>query len=409
MKKNNFIRALLIIILLLAITVYAADLTPGVQIQPNTTVITLSTYNSNMSFDQQNFTFEEIDVNPSDVWFINSTDFSTIKFNSTFSFNSMNITLVNWTLASRNVTVLVWGATSQNFLYFNISRNDSSPCFINHTNVANGYLNDYCVPRLETMLVSPDTSATTNIIQGTTFVVNATVYCRDSDCGNVYGTVMYNLSSPNPDIPVNITNGDKPFFINETPALAMKACPTNPLMKDNFCNITWIVNATGNTATSWKIGAYFNSSYPEAIPNNTLNATISIVPCTEDFNTTWSSIKFGLLNPSTDQQPAQGNANNAYNITVNLGSCNLDLYIKGTYLENTTLNSRIEVGNVTWSNTSNTYASSFNMSNANSAIMLNVPRNTNVTTWYWINVPAVYAGYYNGTLNITGVRNGQTP
>jgi hypothetical protein len=32
--------------------------------------------------------------------------------------------------------------------------------------------------------------------------------------------------------------------------------------------------------------------------------------------------------------------------------------------------------------------------------------NTNVTTWYWINVPSIYAGIYNGLLTITGARNG---
>jgi hypothetical protein len=408
-KKQNIklFYLVVIILLLFIIFVIAADLTPGVVIEPNSTIITLIFFNRNMTFDQQNFSFERIEVDPAEVRFSNDSS-SDIIFNSTFSFNNLNITLVRWDLEQRNVTVRVEGASSPNFLYFNISRNDSSSCFINKTNVVNGYLNDYCVSRLEPTLVTPDTAATTNLIQNYTFIVNATVYCRDSDCGNVNGTVMYNLSSSYPNIPVNTTQGDKPFYIQETSPAAMKSCPANPLTKDEFCNLTWTINATGSIGTDWKIGVYFNSSYAEA-KNTTLNASVSIITCTEDFTTVWDSVRFGLLTPSTDQHPAQGNSNNLYNITVNPGSCNIDLYIKGTYLENSTLNSRIGVGNITWSNTSNTYSSSYNLSGSNAPIKVDVERNNNVTMWYWINVPAVYSGYYNGTINITGVKNGQTP
>lgn len=387
----------------------AADITPGVQIEPNSLVITLSAYDRNMSFDEKTFVFEEIEIDSTEVRFKNDTDYSPIKFNSTFSFNNLNITLIDWNLTQRNVTTKVSGATLPNFLYFNISRNDSSPCCFNQTNVVDGYLNDYCVSHLETLLFIPDTSRITNIIQNKTFTVNATVYCRDSDCENVYGTVMYNLSSLNPNTPINVTQGDKPFYIQESTPLAMKACPTNPLVKDEFCNITWTVNATGNVNTAWKIGVLFNSSYASIQPNNTLNATVSILSCTEDFNLTWSSIKFGLLNPSSGPNNASGNSNNEYNISVNSGSCDLDFYINGTDLTNTTLNSIIGVENVTWSNTSNNYSESFNLSSTVSALKSSVSQSTNFTTWYWINVPPVYAGYYNGMIYIFGVKNGQNP
>jgi len=389
--------------------VIAADITPGVQIEPNSLVITLSAYDRNMSFDEKTFVFEGIEVDTNEVRFKNDSESSPIKFNSTFSFNNLNITLIDWNLTQRNVTTKVSGATLPNFLYFNISGNDSSPCYFNQTNVVDGYLNDYCVSHLETLLFIPDTSRITNIIQNKTFTVNATVYCRDSDCENVYGTVMYNLSSLNPNTPINVTQGDKPFYIQESTPLAMKACPTNPLVKDEFCNITWTVNATGNVNTAWKIGVLFNSSYASIQPNNTLNAIVSILSCTEDFNLTWSSIKFGLLNPSSGPNNASGNSNNEYNISVNSGSCDLDFYINGTDLTNTTLNSIIGVENVTWSNTSNNYSESFNLSSTVSALKSSVSQSTNFTTWYWINVPPVYAGYYNGMIYIFGVKNGQNP
>ncbi len=247
-----------------------------------------------------------------------------------------------------------------------------------------------------------------NIVQNDTFIINATVYCRGGNCGNVDGTARYNLSSTNPDTPINTTQGDKPFFVNETPALAMKSCPTNPLTTDEFCNITWIVNATGDINTDWKIGVLFNSSYMGIWENHTDNVTVSINSCGLDLTVQWFSIKFGLLNPSTGPWAAPDNSNDEYNITVNSGSCNLDLYINGTDLTNTTYNSQIGVDNITWSNTSDV-AGEFNLSHTVDVIKINVPENTNATTWYWINVPAVYAGYYDGIIFIYGVENGESP
>ncbi len=244
-----------------------------------------------------------------------------------------------------------------------------------------------------------------NVAQNNTFIINATVYCREGNCGDVNGTARYNLTSSNPDTSINITEGEKPFYIQESPALVMKSCPPNPLMINDFCNITWTVNATGDVNTDWKIGVLFNSSYQE---NHTNNATISILGCTVDLTADFS-INFDSLDPSTGPWEAPGNPGDEYNITVNPGSCNLDLYINGTNLTNTTHNSLIPVNNVTWSNTSNTYSESFNLSHTTTVLKLDVPEDTNVTTWYWINVPAVYAGYYNGTIFIWGVENGESP
>jgi hypothetical protein len=261
------------------------------------------------------------------------------------------------------------------------------------------------IPYLEVELIQPNPNFVTNVIQNSTFIVNATVFCRAGACGFVNGTILYNLTSSYPDTPINTTFGDKPFFVNETPALAMKACSNNPLNANDFCNLTWIVNATGNVDTAWKIGVYFNSSDPNVKPNSTSNATVVIVSCTVDFNLTWNSIDFGILLPNTFNNSAPGNLNNTYNITVNPGSCNLDLYIRGTDLVNTTFNSVIKVGNISWSNiSSNLNDGFFRLSETNSLIKSNVPEKTNVTTWYWLNVPPVYAGKYNGTIYITGVK-----
>lgn len=274
----------------------------------------------------------------------------------------------------------------------------------NYTASSQTYFFNITLAYLEVLLIEPIPMSTTDVIQNYTFTINATVFCRGGNCGNVNGTAMYNLSSNNPDTPINTTQGDKPFFINESQPSAMKACPTNSLDPGEFCNLTWNVNASGNINSNWKIGVYFNSSYSQ-IKNFTENATVSIVSCTVDFNLTWSSINFGLLDPSTGPYNASGNSNDEYNITVKKGSCNTDLYIKGTDLVNNTLNSVIGVGNATWNNVSNNYLTSFNLSKTDQVIKLNTPQNTNITTWYWLNVPAVYAGYYNGTITITGVKH----
>ncbi len=258
---------------------------------------------------------------------------------------------------------------------------------------------------LEVNLVTP--AATQNIVQNRTFTVNATVYCRQAGCGNVQGTVQYNGSSTNPDTPVNVTTGDKPFFINETSAVAVKNCPTNPLSRNEYCNITWTVNASGNINSAYKLGVLFNSTISGVSNNHTTNSTTTIVGCVADLTLQWSSINFGALNPSSTQNAASGNANKQYNITINYGSCTPDLWIRGEGLTNTTLGYTIGVGNLTWSNSTNNYANSYNMTTYYRLVDEDVPEETNDTTYYWLNVPAVAAGGpYKGNITIMTNRTG---
>jgi hypothetical protein len=261
-----------------------------------------------------------------------------------------------------------------------------------------GYESGY----LEVSMINPNSSLVTNVIQNFLFNVNASVVCRNGPCGEVFGTVEYNLSSSNPDTPVNVTSGDKPFYIQEVLPVALKSCDV--LYKDQSCQLNWTLNTTGDTSTYWKIGILFNSSYDEVQNNSTANATTSIIPCTSDIEVSWMSIDFGLLNPSSGPYDAPGNLNNGYKITVKEGSCNSNLYIRGVDLENNDLNSVIGVGNVTWSNESDDYQNSFTLSNMDQLIKSNVPQKTSITTWYWLNVPSVYAGFYNGTITISGVK-----
>jgi hypothetical protein len=264
----------------------------------------------------------------------------------------------------------------------------------------------YSVGYLEVKLISPDATTINYIIQNQTFWVNASVTCRNGDCGIVNGTVLYNLTSSYPDTPINTTYGDKPFFINETPASATKTC--GELLENQNCNLSWLVNATGDVYTAWKIAVNFSSNFSYINQNATENATVKILPCPIDFTLTWSSIDFGILNPSTQGNPAPGNSQLLYNITVNPGSCHLDFYIKGNDLYNPQTSTYLKISNMTFSNTTNSYSSSFRLLNAYQLLFFNATPG-NYTTYYWIDVPPIYAGTYTSTIYILGVLNGESP
>jgi hypothetical protein len=259
---------------------------------------------------------------------------------------------------------------------------------------------------IEVNLTEPDPVFELNVPQNGTFFLNATVYCRGLliGCGDVNGTLFYNSSSPLPDTPVNETEG-LPFYIHGPQATSMIACPSNPLGIGEFCNVTWTVNATGPQGSIWKIGVLFNSSLsPIIVDNHTDNVTVSIASCAVDYNIHWSSIDFGLSNPSTENISAPGNVGNEYNLTVNTGSCATDFYINSTDLINITYSSSIPASNISWSNiSSDINAGFFRMSHIPQIFARDVGFGTNVTTWYWLNIPAAFAGLYNATIFIMGV------
>ena len=260
---------------------------------------------------------------------------------------------------------------------------------------------------LEVVLEEPSTSFKTGIIQNTTFIVNATVICRQGSCGDVSATVRYNKTSANPETAVNITQGAEPFFIDEASPLSTKSCPTNPLSENEYCNITWTLNATDSGLDVWKLDVNFSSNSGWTTKNVTLSSEIEVTSCTVDLTVTWSAIDFNdPLTPNTYENPALGNDNNLYNITINDGSCNTDLYIKGTDMENDSAGYVLGVGNLTWNNVSDSYATSYNMTDTYAPLKIDMPPLTNVTTWYWINVPPIFAADYNGTVFIQGVMNG---
>jgi len=247
-------------------------------------------------------------------------------------------------------------------------------------------------------LVKPKTL--TYVAQNYTFIINATVFCRGGGCGNVSGTVRYNATSIEPDTPISEAE-DIPLYIIDGPAT--KQCPTNPLDSlDEYCNLTWTINATGPVNSQWKIGVLFNSTNNNTAANHTSNETIEIQECLVDITLSFSKIDFGEVLPNSYNNPALGNVNNSYNITINPGSCNLDLWIKGTDLIGY---NEIYVSNVSWSkqndaNTAQRLTYDFSLLHANATAF------SNITTYYWLDMIPTFAGNYKGNITIMANKTG---
>ncbi len=298
----------------------------------------------------------------------------------------------NWSNVTKTVNSTV-GATIAWCVYANDTSNNW-----NGTSCQTPFSYTTTGGNLTVTLINPGAGSTTNVDQNFTFTVNATVNCTIANCGNVYGTVRYNASSANPDTDINATAGATPFY--NTSGAILQSCV---LSEDQSCQLNWTINATGNTIVGYKIGVLFNTSYNQ---NHTDNATINIIECTESMNIGWSSLDFTNSNPNTpaSSNNATGNDNKIYNIT-NTGTCTLTVWIKGTDLQNDTLPypNTIGVGNLSWSNISSVYASANPRALIASYFLVNSSLTQtikNITTYYWLAVPPVYAGRYNGTLYI---------
>ena len=347
--------------------------------------------------------------------FINFTSTNEKTFNmSIYDFVNSDWRACQSIMASPNVYYGIWCNVSSNPSNFispdgKIRVRLNTTTSLTQTTLKEEYVQFYIyysIGYLEVKLLSPNPTITNFIVQNQTFLVNASVTCRNGDCGVVNGTVLYNLSSSYPDTPINTSYGDKPFFIDESQPSATKTC--GELLEDQTCVLSWLVNASGDVYSEWKIGVSFTSNFSYIAQNATENATIYISPCPIDFTLSWDSIDFGILNPSTQANQAPGNSLLLYNITVNQGSCNLDFYIKGDDLYNPQANSYLKISNMSVSNSTNDHFSSFRILNDYQLLFFNKTFGT-YTTYYWIDVPPIYAGTYTGKVYILGVISGYLP
>ncbi len=354
-----------------------------------------NTTNTTVAGAAANFTINVTDDNTLDstAGYIFSTNNTGSWENASYvAFTGSGTTLTAW-----NVTTL--NDTTGTLVQWKFYANDTS----NNWNVSETYNLTTVTPYLEVTLINPPSSYSAP--QNQTFAVNASVYCRGGECGTVNGTAMYNSTTSGIDTliptsattPFHATEGDQPQTCG-----AMEA--------DEFCQLNWTVNATGDEGTVWEIGVNFSSTVSSVADNTTANSTVTITVCTVDISLGWDALDFGSVDPDSlkNANPYSGNANNLTNIT-NSGTCTLEIWIKGTYLENKTYPIHtIGVGNISWGNESlghisyNDAVIKENMTTSYALVNSSLAQNLNVTTYYWLEVPAVYKGIYNGSITICG-------
>lgn len=283
----------------------------------------------------------------------------------------------------------------------------------NNTTDENPYRNfmSYALGNINVSLDWP--SSILNVQQNRTFEMNASVSCSSTEtfafCGIVNGTSRYNLTSENPFEKINTTTGDNPFFtLSENP----KTCGTMN-STTQACKLRWTVNASGNVGSSWKIDANFTSDISGIQSNATSSQTINIMGCSVDVTLWFDSIFFGNetdpLLPGSHGNAAVNNSIEYYNITANDGSCVLDIYTKATEMYSSDMSYSIGAGNMTFNNQSNDYSSSKRYSTDYQIMFPFVIPASTLTSWFWLDVPPVYFGAYNGTVYITSVNQSENP
>ena len=175
--------------------------------------------------------------------------------------------------------------------------------------------------------------------------------------------------------------------------------------EDEFCNLTWEINSTGDLNTLWKLNVKFNAT--GATSNTTNNVTIKI-GIVLIMQLSWDYIDFGQHDPLETQIAAPGNPTSDYIITLHNNSNNADgIWIKGTNLTNPNVTTYIGVGNVTWGKDITKpfdppdYSTSTPLTGDYALIQGNVTSGTEIATYYWINIPGgIWGRVYTGSMTI---------
>lgn len=234
-------------------------------------------------------------------------------------------------------------------------------------------------------------------VANTTFLLNATVDCMWGDCGNVTGTARYNASSQDPDTPIDQFTGE-PFHTTrkENPA----NCATF-LHRGDRCNVTWHVNATGNVGSIHSLDVNMTSN--RTAWNATDPVNVEIVAAAIEMVLRFATVDFGSLFVGTENNSAENNSDKAYNISITSASgSNADVWLNGTDMAQEDGDRRIGVSNVSWNATANDKDNTEPLTGDPARIASGVAPGTNVTTFYWIDVPyGLYHDNYTGTLTVT--------
>lgn len=234
----------------------------------------------------------------------------------------------------------------------------------------------------------------TVVTQNKTFLVNATVNCKNGECGEVNASARYNQSSGS-DTLIPEGSGTPFHTLNSN----KKTCNSD-LKKGETCQISWNVNATGDLETYHLLDVNASSSFNDIANNDTEDHRVQINMAIL-INLSWSTTDFGLLDPGQNDQPAKGNNNLSYNVTVQQESNTVDnLWLKVTDLQSELRPENYTIGadNLSYS-FQNDSGTSENLSNTYQSIKSDISPGTVLNTFYWIDIPyGIYKGGYNGTM-----------
>ncbi|MBU0953754.1 MAG: LamG domain-containing protein [Nanoarchaeota archaeon] len=253
-------------------------------------------------------------------------------------------------------------------------------------------------PAMNVNLTFPQIDPVT-VVLNTTFRVNATILCGGGDCDAVTGALRYNNSISLPDTNISTTFADIPFHTAESnPQL----CGLNPLPELVQCNLTWLVNATGDVGSNYEIGAMLNSNLSDVPDNFTENITVNIVSCILSTSLGFSTIEFDNTSVGTITN-ATGNNQTLYNLTIeDTTTCDTNILINATNVVHTTIADYvITPANITFNNVSNDLATGTNLSLVSTIVNTSVAVGYNQTMYFWFTTPlGMLAGEYEGTVNI---------
>ncbi len=326
-----------------------------------------------------------------DIWYTNGTqDFP----GGTFSSGKVTWTTSGGHVAKDEIVTFAYvvnltGYTQTKHVHFFINETDHTHANSLSWDEDHSTYNLTQVGYLQVALITPPDN--TLVPWQRNFTLNTTVYCRSGDCWNVHGYARYNESAPTPDTTISTSAGDTPFYINSGKANP-QSCGS--MLIDDYCNLFWVINSTGNLDTYYEIETLFNSTLN--ITNSTQKSTITIgkiLLMTLGF----TDINFGVISPP-DTFPALNNADHLYNITLDANSNDADggLWIKG---ENLTGVEPYEVGvsNMHWNAT--THAAYETLEDSYQKIQSYMYSNTNTTTYYWVDTPlGTMLGTYTGKI-----------
>ncbi|MFB6292554.1 MAG: hypothetical protein ABEI58_04135 [Candidatus Nanohaloarchaea archaeon] len=233
----------------------------------------------------------------------------------------------------------------------------------------------------------------TVVQQNRTFVLNASVACREGECGQVALSARYNQSVDAADTLVPEAS-TRPFHTNNTNT---RVCSPD-LGFNQSCFIAWDVNATGNLGSWHLVDANASSTSSYVSRNDSVDHLIQINKIIL-MDLAWSVIDFGTLRPGDRNQSANGNAGYQYNVSFDsIGSSVDDLWVRATDLESNKLNYTIPAENLSIG-LENDINNETSLTNSYRHLRSNVPAGTNVTTFYWIDVPfGIYNGGYSGEI-----------